>query len=383
MQTLRSKPVGTMSTAPKSRFRFPFQLLPLLLAALLFWPPGIITGQSSASPAPGPKPPDIPQAWKPWIGDYGSFIPHTTTTLGGVYALSEKDGVIWILQREGKAEEPTYKAIEKFALNQPPPTDPAHGLRLHLDPSGDHRILVMRDVGSSKITPDFNAPQQVLITPVRPVAELRAEALAASPPQEDRTFRRPELVELTTLDPAIHLDIRYATTNDFLGTPVYTQARAFLQRPAAEGLVRALHKLEPLGYGLLIHDAYRPWYVTKIFWDATPPEGKIFVADPKEGSRHNRGCAVDLTLYDLATGKPIEMPGTYDEMSPRSFPDYPGGTSLQRWHRDLLRRAMESEGFTVYEHEWWHFDYKDWREYPILNIKFEDLHSGQGLASAQ
>jgi D-alanyl-D-alanine dipeptidase len=180
-------------------------------------------------------------------------------------------------------------------------------------------------------------------------------------------------VELAPLDQAIHLDIRYATANDFLGTPVYSQARAFLQRPAAEALLRVQQKLKPLGYGLLIHDAYRPWYVTKIFWDATPPEGKIFVADPAQGSRHNRGCAVDLTLYDLATGKPIEMPGTYDEMSPRSFPDYPGGTSLQRWHRDLLRRAMESEGFTVYEAEWWHFDYKDWKEYPILNVPFEKL----------
>jgi zinc D-Ala-D-Ala dipeptidase len=384
---LRSKLVRAMSTSSaKSRLRFPFQLLPLLLAALLLWVPGIITGQSSSSLAPGPKPADIPSAWKPWIGEYwfGQYLPHSTTrAFGTVYALSEKDGVIWVLQQEGKAEEPTYKPLEKFALNQPPPTDAAHGLRLHLDPSGDHRILVMGDVGSAKITPDFNAPQQVLIAPVHPVAELRAEALAASPPHEDGTFRKPELVELTSLDPAVHLDIRYATTNDFLGTPVYTQARAFMQRPAAEALVRALHKLQPLGYGLLIHDAYRPWYVTKIFWDATPPEGKIFVADPKEGSRHNRGCAVDLTLYDLASGKPIEMPGTYDEMSPRSFPDYPGGTSLQRWHRDLLRRAMESEGFTVYEHEWWHFDYKDWHEYPILNIKFEDLHSGQGLASAQ
>ena len=375
-----------MNASAKPRLAFPFQLLPLLLAALLLWAPGILAGQSSASLIPGPKPADIPQAWKPWIGDYGHFIPHTTTTLG-VYALSEKDGVIWILQREGKAGAPTYKPIEKFALNQPPPTDAAHGTRLHLSPTEgvapDHRVLVMGDVGSGKITPDFNAPQQVLITPVRPVAELRADALAASPPHEEGNFRKPELVELTKFDPAIHLDIRYATTNDFLGTPVYTQARAFLQHPAAEALVRALHKLQPLGYGLLIHDAYRPWYVTKIFWDATPPEGKIFVADPSQGSRHNRGCAVDLTLYDLVTGKPIEMPGTYDEMSPRSFPDYPGGTSLQRWHRDLLRRAMESEGFTVYEHEWWHFDYKDWREYPILNIKFEDLHSGQGLASAQ
>jgi D-alanyl-D-alanine dipeptidase len=180
-------------------------------------------------------------------------------------------------------------------------------------------------------------------------------------------------VELVSLDPAIYLEIRYATTNDFLSTPVYTQARAFLQRPAAEALVRALRKLEPLGYGLLIHDAYRPWYVTKIFWDATPPEGRIFVADPKKGSKHNRGCAVDLTLYDLRSGQPIQMPGLYDEMSQRSFPTFPGGTALQRWHRDLLRRAMESEGFTVNEDEWWHFDYKDWEHYGILNIPFERL----------
>src|SRR5258707_401942 len=182
--------------------------------------------------------------------------------------------------------------------------------------------------------------------------------------------------DVTSLAPNLHLDLRYATSNDFLGTPVYTQARAFLQRPAAEAMQHALLRLKPLGYALLIHDAYRPWYVTKIFWDATPPEGKIFVADPAQGSRHNRGCAVDLTLYDLATGKPIEMPGTYDEMSPRSFPNYPGGTSLQRWHRELLRWAMESEGFAVYEAERWHFDYQDWREYPILNVPFEKLDSG-------
>jgi D-alanyl-D-alanine dipeptidase len=378
-QMLRSKSVNSTGESAKSKLNFPFQLLPLLLAALLLWAPGIIHGQSSASLIPGPKPADIPQAWKAWIGEYVHSVPNTAAAVDAVYELGEKDGGIWVLQQEGKAGEPTYKPVKKFALNQPPPADAAHGLILHLD----SHVLVMGDVGSVKITPDFNAPQQVLIKPVRPVAELRTAALAASPPHEDGSFRKPELVELTTLDPAIHLDIRYATSNDFLGTSVYTQARAFMQRPAAEALVRALHKLKPLGYGLLIHDAYRPWYVTKIFWDATPPEGKIFVADPSQGSRHNRGCAVDLTLYDLATGKPIEMPGTYDEMSPRSFPDYPGGTSLQRWHRDLLRRAMESEGFTVYEHEWWHFDYKDWHEYPILNIKFEDLHSGQGLAATQ
>jgi D-alanyl-D-alanine dipeptidase len=123
-----------------------------------------------------------------------------------------------------------------------------------------------------------------------------------------------------------------------------------------------------MGYGLLIHDGYRPWYVTKMFWEGTPPDKHNFVADPAHGSRHNRGCAVDLTLYDLKTGQPAEMVGLYDEMSERSYPDYPGGTALARWHRQLLRRVMEDEGFTVYEFEWWHFDYKDWRKYPVLNV---------------
>ena len=136
---------------------------------------------------------------------------------------------------------------------------------------------------------------------------------------------------------------------------------------------RALHKLEPLGYGLLIHDAYRPWYVTKIFWDATPPEGKIFVADPSQGSRHNRGCAVDLTMYKLDTGKPVKMVGVYDEQSPRSYPFYPGGTSRERWLRGVLRHAMEEQGFEVYETEWWHFDYSEWHHYPILNLTFQQL----------
>src|SRR5207244_5869749 len=103
----------------------------------------------------------------------------------------------------------------------------------------------------------------------------------------------------------------------------------------------------------------------KMFWEATPPDKRIFVADPAQGSRHNRGCAVDLSLYDLATGKPVAMAGVYDEMSERSYPGYPGGTSLQRWHRELLRSAMEQQGFTVYEAEWWHFDYRDWKKYPI------------------
>jgi D-alanyl-D-alanine dipeptidase len=180
-------------------------------------------------------------------------------------------------------------------------------------------------------------------------------------------------VELSALDPTIKLDIRYATTNNFMGIPLYTSARAFMQRPAAEAVLRVHRALAKQGYGLLIHDAYRPWQVTKLFWEATPDSGRDFVADPAKGSKHNRGCAVDLTLYDRATGKPVKMVGGYDEFSPRSFPEYPGGTSLEHWHRELLRAAMEAEGFTVNQYEWWHFDFRDWKAYPIINQRFEDL----------
>lgn len=172
------------------------------------------------------------------------------------------------------------------------------------------------------------------------------------PPKEEGTFRAPDLVELIKLDRTLKLDIRYATANNFTGRAVYTEARAFLQRPAAEALVRASLALGKQGYGLMVFDGYRPWSVTKLFWEVTPADKKQFVADPSKGSRHNRGCAVDLTLYDLKSGRQVSMPGDYDEMSERSHVNYTGGTPEQRRLRDLLRAAMEAEGFNVYEPEW-------------------------------
>jgi D-alanyl-D-alanine dipeptidase len=199
------------------------------------------------------------------------------------------------------------------------------------------------------------------------IETLRGEALRALPPEETGDFLPSDLVEPVRLDPTLRLDVRYATHANFLGWPVYPEARVFLQRPAAEAVVRVHRGLREHGYGLMLFDGYRPWYVTKMFWEATPEHRRQFVADPAKGSRHNRGCAVDLTLYDLATGRPVEMTGVYDEMSPRSYPYYPGGTTRQRALRETLRKAMEAEGFTVYEAEWWHFDYKDWPRYAIGN----------------
>ena len=134
---------------------------------------------------------------------------------------------------------------------------------------------------------------------------LRAAALAAKPPKEPDPKRPFDLVDLASVEPTIKFDIRYATSNNFIGFPLYERPAAYLQRPAAEALGRVERALASRGYGLLIHDAYRPWFVTKMFWDATPESAHVFVADPSQGSRHNRGCAVDLTLYDLKSGRAV------------------------------------------------------------------------------
>lgn len=205
---------------------------------------------------------------------------------------------------------------------------------------------------------------------------LVTRALKATPPQEGDKLP-PDLIEPSMVDHTIKLDIRYASTRNFMGMRFYDEPHAFLQRPAAEAVLRANAKLHPLGYGLLIHDAYRPWYVTKMFWDATPQDQKDFVANPQKGSRHNRGCAVDLTLYDLKTGEAVEMPSLYDEFSPRAYPDYAGGTPEQNRRRAILNEAMTSEGFTRNPSEWWHFDYREWERYPISNLRFNELKKVQ------
>lgn len=201
-------------------------------------------------------------------------------------------------------------------------------------------------------------------------APLAIRAQTQTPPKVAGANRKADLVELSTLDKTIKLDIRYATANNFVGRPVYSEPRAFLQKPVAEAVLRVHRKLKKQNLGLVIFDGYRPWSVTKLFWDVTSGDERSFVADPAKGSKHNRGATIDLSLYDLKTGKLVEMPSGYDEFSTRAYPSYTGGTAEQTKMRDLLRNAMEAEDFAVNNYEWWHFDYKDWEQYQIYDIPF-------------
>ncbi len=180
-----------------------------------------------------------------------------------------------------------------------------------------------------------------------------------------------QLIEIKKRIPDIKLDIRYAGKNNFAKQAVYKQARAFARLPVVEALKNVQNELEKSGYGLKIFDGYRPYGVTVKFFAIA--SDKSFVANPKDGSRHNRGCAIDLTLIDLKTGKELEMPTPYDSFAAEAASDFMNLPSNVIHNRELLRNTMEKHGFRVLNNEWWHFDFIGWKNYELMDIPFEDL----------
>lgn len=296
-----------------------------------------------------------PDKLLPYLGEYG--WPHNS------WIVYEDQGELAVLIEWLVRDIPESTGPDAFRF----PSGMYGGDAMTFERDSQGKVVAMT-VGGTRF-PRRNEPDEggFRIVPKRDMAEILREARAATPPPVPKNLRRFDLVDLASLDPTLRFDIRYATTNNFLGTQIYTEPVAKLQRPAAEALVRVHRALAAQNLGLLIFDAHRPWSVTKAFWDATPDALRHFVANPAQGSRHNRGCAVDLTLFDRRTGEAVPMPSEYDEFTERAYPAYPGGTSRARHYREVLRRAMEAEGFTVYEHEWWHFDYRDWKQYPIAD----------------
>ena len=201
-----------------------------------------------------------------------------------------------------------------------------------------------------------NSDDTFYIIPIKEISELREISKNSNPPILDSLDSHKKLVDLKKLDDEFQLDIRYASTNNFMRSKFYKNERAFFNMSAADRLIEAKNDLKELGYGIIIYDAYRPWFVTKMFWEGTPENLKHFVANPENGSSHNKGCAIDIGLYDIETGESIVMISGYDEFTERAYPNYMGGSKKQRDIRDMLIKVMERNDFTVYEYEWWHFN---------------------------
>lgn len=180
-----------------------------------------------------------------------------------------------------------------------------------------------------------------------------------------------ELVEIVKAIPSIKLDIRYATTNNFMKAKMYKQARAFARKPVVQELKKIQAELNKQGYGLKIFDAYRPYTVTLLFYEKA--SDKNFVANPNKGSKHNRGCALDLTIVYLKTGKDVEMPTPYDSFTPQASPHFSDLPTNIKKNRDFLITTMQNHGFKVINTEWWHYDFNGWPNYDLMDIPFEKL----------
>jgi D-alanyl-D-alanine dipeptidase len=315
------------------------------------WAIALLMIGAAAEARPPAKAPDLSL-----VGSYGAAE--------GDAMVFERGGVLF-LARKGQAAEPLKPlGSGRYRAGSTMASITANSLVI------DGRTLARHDFGA-----ETEAAIRAAVR--RDGAVLRQAALAATPPAEPPARRASDLVSLAGLVPHVRIDTRYASANNFAGQPIYERAGGYLQRPAAEALARVATELGAKGYGLIVYDGYRPWFATKLFWDIVPADKHAFVADPAKGSRHNRGCAVDLGLYELKTGAVSPMPSRYDEMSARAFPDFAGGTDAERANRALLRSAMEREGFTVYDSEWWHFDYRDWAEYPIGTVSFTQIEAGR------
>jgi D-alanyl-D-alanine dipeptidase len=181
------------------------------------------------------------------------------------------------------------------------------------------------------------------------------------------------LVQITDVIPSVQLDLRYATTNNITGRILYPEARAFLVPDAVAALVRVQTELATRGFGLMVWDAYRPLSVSHALWNTTPEDQKQYVADPKKGSDHNKGAAGDVTLFDIASGQQVQMPTDFDDFSEHASPDFNEPDAERHKNRDLLRTAMESHGYIVNEHEWWHFRWHESARYPVLDTPIEEL----------
>ena len=319
------------------------RILSLLLCLLCF------TGSALAAPA---FEPDCPKDLKYILGMYYGN--------GELFLLRENKGEVELVYRFGQkdytfAGSNVYPLVKEhfdsYTINESGPLN-------HLDAAV--RIERSREGENGKpfrfaVSGDWQ--------------ELKNAASAAVMPANLGAGQQAQLVNLAQAVPGIKFDLRYAGADNCFGNVLNDDARAFLDVEAAAALNTVQLNLAQYGYGLLVWEAYRPWSVSKLAYDALPLENKSMLPAPEVGFSHNTGRSVDVSLYSLATGEPVDMISDFDEPSIRQYAGFAGGTELERYRRDLLRTQMQLAGFTASDMEWWHFDYGDTKAFAHLNVK--------------
>ena len=341
-----------------------YRILSMLLCLCFF-----AAGHGWAAPAFEPK--DCPKDLKYILGMYYGN--------GEMFLLRENNGEVELVYRFGQKDYtfagsnvyPLYKEhFDSYTINESGPLN-------HLDAAV--RIERSREgygvscsVGGNRYSRRFFAGENgrpFRFAPVSDWQALKTAANAAVMPAQLGAGQQAQLVDLAQTVPGLKFDLRYAQADNCFGQVLTDDQRAFLDADAAQALAQAQQYLKPYGYGILVWEAYRPWSVSKLAYDALPADKKSMLPAPEIGFSHNTGRSIDVSLYLLATGENAGMISDFDEPSVRQYADFAGGTTLERYRRDLLRSAMQMAGFTASETEWWHFDYGDIKGFAHLNVK--------------
>lgn len=341
-----------------------YKILSMLLCLCFF-----AAGHGWAAPAFEPK--DCPKDLKYILGMYYGN--------GEMFLLRENNGEVELIYRFGQNDYtfagsnvyPLYKEhFDSYTINESGPLN-------HLDAAV--RIERSREgygvscsVGGNRYSRRFFAGENgrpFRFAPVSDWQALKTAADAAVMPAQLGAGQQAQLVDLAQAVPGLKFDLRYVQADNCFGQALTDDQRAFLDADAAQALAQAQQYLKPYGYGILVWEAYRPWSVSKLAYDALPADKKSMLPAPEVGFSHNTGRSIDVSLYLLATGENAGMISGFDEPSVRQYASFAGGTTLERYRRDLLRSAMQMAGFTASETEWWHFDYGDIKGFAHLNVK--------------
>ena len=341
-----------------------YKILSMLMCLCFF-----AAGHGWAAPAFEPK--DCPKDLKYILGMYYGN--------GEMFLLRENNGEVELVYRFGQNDYtfagsnvyPLYKEhFDSYTINESGPLN-------HLDAAV--RIERSREgygvscsVGGNRYSRRFFAGENgrpFRFALASDWQALKTAADAAVMPAQLGAGQQAQLVDLAQAVPGLKFDLRYAQADNCFGQALTDDQRAFLDADAAQALSQAQQYLKPYGYGILVWEAYRPWSVSKLAYDALPADKKSMLPAPEVGFSHNTGRSIDVSLYLLATGENAGMISGFDEPSVRQYASFAGGTTLERYRRDLLRSAMQMAGFTASETEWWHFDYGDIKGFAHLNVK--------------